>query len=118
MTLSLDLILDLALLGTAVAIVAFLLPFVYLRNFGVAFVVGVLVSLFNTAIMWGLGQLGISFQPNMLTLAHLVLTTVSLLLADKLLGGFRLRSFWGAMVFALLVILLDLGLNQLLNAVF
>lgn len=118
MTLSLALILDLAIFGVAVAIIAYLLPFVYLRNLGVGFMVAVLVSVFNVGMMWVLNQVGISLNTNVLTVAHLVLTTISLLLADKLMTGFRLRSFWNALVFALLVILLDLGLNQVVNMIF
>ncbi|MEM7368546.1 MAG: phage holin family protein [Bacteroidota bacterium] len=118
MTITLDLIIEFLLLGVAVAVVAYLLPFIYIRNFGTAVLVGVLVSVFNAGILWILNQAGISLNTGALTLAHLVLTTVSILVVDKILTGFRVKQMWGAAVFGILVILINLGLNQLLSNIF
>lgn len=118
MAITLELIVEFLLLGAAVAIVAFLLPFIYIRNFGTAVLVGVLVSVFNAGILWMLNQVGISLNTGALTIAHLILTTVSILIVDKILTGFRVNQMWGAAVFGVLVILINLGLNQLLGSIF
>ncbi|MEM8901621.1 MAG: phage holin family protein [Bacteroidota bacterium] len=103
------------ILGASVASVAYLLPFVYVRNFGNALGVGILVSLFNAGILWGLQQLGVSLNVGYLTIANLILTTISVLLSDKIMKGFRVRHNWGAIAFGLLVILLNLGIHHFLG---
>ena len=115
MALTLNLLMNWLILGASVASVAYLLPFVYVRNFEKALWVGILVSLFNAGIVWGLLQLGVSLNVGSLTIANLVITTVSVLLSDKIMKGFRLRHNWGAIAFGLLAILLNLGIHHFLG---
>ncbi|MEM9936329.1 MAG: phage holin family protein [Bacteroidota bacterium] len=115
MSITLNLVIDWLILGASVASVAYLLPFVYVRNFGNALLVGILVSLFNAGILWGMSVLGVNLNVGYLTIANLILTTISVLLSDKIMKGFRIRNSWGALVFGLLVILINLGIHHLLG---
>ncbi len=117
MALTLNLLINWLILGASVASVAYLLPFVYVRNFENALWVGLLVSLFNAGILWGLHQVGGSLHVGSLTIANLAITTLSVLLSDKIMKGFRLRHNWGAIAFGLLVILLNLGIHHLLGLI-
>ncbi|MCB0841244.1 MAG: phage holin family protein [Bacteroidetes bacterium] len=118
MTITLELIIELLLLGAAIAIAAYILPFVYVRNYSSAVIVGVLIAIINGATVWLLGQLGIGVNAASMTLAGLVLNIFSIMAVDKLLSGFRVRHFWGAAIFAILVIFINFGLNGVLDSVF
>ena len=96
MTITIEFIIELLLLGAAIAIAAYILPFVYVRNYSSAVVVGVLIAIINGATVWLLGQLGIGVNAASMTLAGLVLNIFSIMAVDKLLTGFRVRHFWGS----------------------
>ena len=95
-----------------------LLPFIYVKNYGSAVVIGVLIAIVNGATTWLLGQVGIAVNTASLTLAWLVLNIFSIMLVDKLVAGFRVRHFWGAAIFAVLVIFINFGLTQILSGIF
>ncbi|MEL6674894.1 MAG: phage holin family protein [Bacteroidota bacterium] len=114
---SLAFLLQVFFFGVAVACAAYILPFVYLRNFGVAQVVALLVSLFNIAAVWLLGKAGIYFDLQSVNLAYFMLTTLSLMGADQLLRGFSIKKRWGALGLSLLVVVLNYFLVSLLSQV-
>ena len=118
MSITIEFIVELLLLGAAIAIAAYILPFVYVRNYSSAVIIGILIAIVNSATTWLLGQVGIAVNTASLTLAWLVLNIFSIMLVDKLLTGFRVRHFWGAAIFAVLVILINFGLTQILSGVF
>lgn len=115
-TITLNWIIDVLITGLAIAVVAYLLPNVRVKNYGHAVLVGLLIALVNTLIEWVLGLLGITVTVGSITLVGFLLSIVSILLVDKLWRGFHVRSTLWAAIFAILVVVVDFLLTKVTAA--
>ncbi|MEA3249053.1 MAG: phage holin family protein [Patescibacteria group bacterium] len=95
------------LLTLAVMVVAFLLPGVQLSGLLAAFVVAVVLGLINVVLRPI--ALILTLPVNILTLGLLTLVIDALLvmLAAHIVPGFELASFWWALLFALVLSLVN-----------
>ncbi len=92
-------------IGSAVAVMAFayILPGVEVRNWFVALVVAVVLGLINAILRPIL--LILTLPVNILTLGLLtfVIDALLVMLAARLIDGFTVTAFWWALLFALLM---------------
>lgn len=118
MTISIAFIVEILLLGLAIALAAYFLPFVRVRNYGTAIIVGILIAVVNNVAAWVLAQLGIYVNINSITIVSFLLNIFAIMLVDKFVRGFRVSGFWMATLFALLVIFIHFALRYVLSALF
>ncbi|MGV3508107.1 MAG: phage holin family protein [Sphingobacteriaceae bacterium] len=102
------LIIEILLMGVAVAIAAFLIPGVQVDNFLTAIIAGVLIALVNATIGTILRIL--TFPINILTLGIMsfIITVLMVLLVDSLMDGFNTSGFFAALIFALVLALIKM----------
>jgi len=91
----------------AVIITAYLLPGVQVRDFLTALLVAVVLALLNNFLKPILIILTIPVTILTLGLFLLVINAVIILLADDLIGGFQVNSFWWALLFSFVMSLLN-----------
>ncbi|MBC7913396.1 MAG: phage holin family protein [Pyrinomonadaceae bacterium] len=102
------LIIEILLMGVAVAVAAYLLPGVTVDGFFSALIAGVLIALANATIGTILRLL--TFPVNILTLGIMsfIITVLMVLLVDSLMGGFNTSGFFSAMLFAIVLALIKM----------
>ncbi|WP_276359268.1 phage holin family protein [Daejeonella sp. H1SJ63] len=102
------LIIEILLMGAAVAIAAHLLPGVDVTNFWSAIIAGVLIALANATIGTILRIL--TFPINFLTLGlvSFIITVLMVLLVDSLMDTFNTEGFFSAMLFAIVLALINM----------
>lgn len=103
-----SLLLEILLMGVAVAIAAFLIPGVTVDGFLSAILAGVLIALANATIGFILRIL--TFPINILTLGLMsfIITVLMVLLVDSLMDGFNTSGFFSALIFALVLALIKI----------
>ena len=101
-------IIEILLMGIAVAVAAYLLPGVSVEGFWSAIIAGVLIALANATIGTILRIL--TFPINFLTLGLMsfVITVLMVLLVDNLMDSFNTNGFLSALLFALLLSVLNM----------
>ncbi len=103
-------VIEVLLNGLAISLTAFLLPFVKVKNFGTAILVGILISLVNYGLWWLLGNLGISFggaEQLGKSLINFFIYVVAILIVDAVMTSFRVSGFIMAAVFAVVVAVIN-----------
>jgi putative membrane protein len=102
------LIIEILLMGAAVAIAAYLLPGVTVDGFISAIIAAVLIALANATIGTILRLL--TFPVNILTLGIMsfIITVLMVLLVDSLMSGFNTNGFFSAMLFAIVLALIKM----------
>ncbi len=108
------LIIEILLMGAAVAIAAYLIPGVTVDNYWSAIIAGALIAIANSTIGTILRVL--TFPVNFLTLGLMsfTITVLMVLLVDNLMTSFNTRGFWSACIFAIVLSLIKMifgGLN-------
>ena len=93
-------ILEILLIGAAVAVAAFLIPGVSVDGFLSAIIAGLLLALANATIGFILRIL--TFPINILTLGLMsfIITVLMVLLVDSLMDSFNTSGFLSALIFA------------------
>jgi putative membrane protein len=109
------LIIEILLMGVAVAIAAFLIPGVTVDGFLSAIIAGVLIALANATI--GTILRIIAFPITILTLGlfSFIITVLMVLLVDRFMDGFNTSGFLSAMLFALVLAVIKMvfgGMNR------
>jgi len=101
-------IIELLLMGIAVAVAAYLLPGVTVDGFLSALIAAVLIALANATIGTILRIL--TFPVNILTLGIMsfIITVLMVLLVDSLMSGFNTSGFFSAMLFAIVLALIKM----------
>lgn len=101
-------ILEILLMGAAVAIAAFLIPGVTVDGFLTAILAGILIAVVNATIGTILRIL--TFPINFLTLGLMsfVITVLMVLLVDSIMDGFNTGGFLSALIFALVLSLIKM----------
>lgn len=107
------LILEILLMGAAVAIAAFLIPGVQVDGFLNAVLAGILIALANATIGTILRIL--TFPINFLTLGLMsfIITVLMVLLVDNLMDSFNTDSFWAAFIFAVVLSIIKMVFGAL-----
>ena len=100
-------ILRLLLSALAVLLLANILPGVRVDSYGIAVLVAVVLSLLNLIVKPLLIILTLPVTLITLGLFLLVINAVIILLASKLVTGFSVDGFWTALLFSLLLSLLQ-----------
>lgn len=102
------LIIEILLMGAAVAIAAYLLPGVSVNGFWSAIVAGILIALANATI--GTILRIFTFPINFLTLGlvSFIITVLMVLLVDQLMDDFNTQGFLSALVFAIVLALVQM----------
>ncbi len=114
-----NLIINWLLLAAAVWITALILPGFKVRGFGGALVVGAVFGLLNWAIGWllfiaiGIGTLGLGFLLAFVT--RWVVDAIVLKITDALTQSLKIRSFFWALMGALVMSLLGTAGEYLLG---
>jgi putative membrane protein len=109
-------IISLLLTGLVVAIASYVIPGVQVAGFGWAVVTGLVIGLVN-AIVGGLLRL-FTFPLNWLTfgLVSFIITVLMVMLSDSIMGSkFDVNGFWNAMLFAIVVAILEMLIGKLRN---
>ncbi len=97
----------------AVLVTAYILPGVELQDFLTAIVVAVVLALLNNFLKPLLIILTIPVTVVTLGLFLLVINAVIILLADDLISGFEVGSFWWALLFSIILSLINSFFNKL-----
>lgn len=102
------LIIEILLMGVAVALAAYFLPGVEVRGFGNAILAGILIALANATIGTILRLL--TFPINFLTLGLMsfIITVLMVLLVDSLMDSFNTSGFLSALIFAVVLALIKM----------
>jgi putative membrane protein len=103
------------LLANAIAVLltAYLLPGVDIKDFLTAIVVAAVLALLNNFLKPILVILTIPVTIITLGLFLLVINAVIILLADDLIGGFTVDSFWWALLFSIILSIINSLFNRL-----
>ena len=113
-TIPLEWIFEVLINGLAISIAAWLLPFVSIKNFPLAVIVGILISIVNYLIWWGLESAGVSFAGSDMMargLINIFIYAVSILIVDSFIKNFKVSDILMAAVFALVVSALNIALS-------
>lgn len=86
---------------------AYILPGVHVRNFTTAIIVAIILALLNAFLKPVLVILTIPVTVITLGLFLLVINAVIILLCAKLVDGFRVDGFWYAMLFSVVLSLIN-----------
>lgn len=97
----------------AIMITAYLLPGIILKGFFVALVVAVVLGLFNTILKPILIVLTLPINILTLGLFTLVINAGLIMLTSKVVDGFSVQSFWWALLFSLILSLINAILHAL-----
>ncbi len=108
-----NLLIKLILSAVAVIVVSYLLPGVYIDDFWSAFILAVVLSLLNYVVKPILVILTIPLTVVTLGLFLLVINALIILMADSIIDGFIVEGFWWALLFSLLLSLVNSLLTDL-----
>ncbi|MBU5637099.1 phage holin family protein [Geomonas sp. Red69] len=100
--------------GLAIVITAYLLPGVRLSGFGAALIAALVLGLINTFIKPVLMLLTLPLNILTLGLLTFVINALVIMLTSALVSGFSVAGFWWALLFSLVLSVV----NFLLNAIF
>jgi putative membrane protein len=97
------------LLVNAVGIFVFgaILRGVYVKNFGTAIIVAIVLGLLNAFVKPILTFLSLPFIILTLGLFVLIINTLIVMLTDWLIEGLKIKNFWWALLFSVLMSLLN-----------
>lgn len=107
------LLINILISGLAVYIASYLLPGVMLDGFGAAIIVGIVLGIVNTVVKPILVLLTLPITIVTLGLFAFVINALMVLLVDALIPGFSVASFWTAIIFSLVLSVVNWFLNSL-----
>ncbi|HXH99679.1 MAG TPA: phage holin family protein [Sphingobacteriaceae bacterium] len=96
-------LLEILLMGAAVAVAAYLIPGVSVDGFLTAILAGILIAVVNATI-GGILRI-LTFPINIITLGLMsfIITVLMVLLVDRIMDGFNTNGFISALIFALVL---------------
>lgn len=107
------LIVKILLTGVAALLAAYILPGVQIAGFGSALILAVVLALLNAIVRPILVILTIPVTIITLGLFLLVINALIILLADALIGGFNVDGFLWALIFSLVLSLIEAVLDMI-----
>ncbi|TLM69235.1 MAG: phage holin family protein [Deltaproteobacteria bacterium] len=102
-----------AVSGAAIIITAYLLPGVAVEGFFAALVTALVLGLINAVIRPVLFVLTLPFNILTLGLFTLVINALLIMLADAIVPGFAVRGFWWALLFGVVLAIVNFALSPL-----
>ena len=108
-----NILIKIFLSAIAVIIASYLLPGVVVDGFITAVIVAVLLALLNSSVKPLLIILTIPLTVFTLGLFLLVINALIILMADAIVPGFEVHNFWWALIFSLLLSLINTLLTDL-----
>ncbi|MDO6391957.1 phage holin family protein [Pontibacter sp. BT731] len=106
-------IIKILLAGVAALLAAYILPGVQIDGFGAALILAVVLALLNAVVRPILVILTIPVTVLTLGLFLLVINALIILLADYLIGGFHVDGFLWALIFSLVLSLIEAVLDMI-----
>ena len=109
-------IISLFVTGLVIALAAYVVPGAHVASFGWAIITGLVIGFVN-GVFGSILRL-FTFPLNWLTfgLVSFIITTLMILLSDKIMGNkFEVDGFWSAALFAIVVAIIEMIINQLLD---
>lgn len=106
-------VLKILLSSVAVVLTAYLLPGVAVDGFATAIIIAVILSLLNVTVKPLLIILTIPITVVTLGIFLLVINAIIVLIASSLVGGFVVDGFWWALLFSLLLSIVNALLSDL-----
>lgn len=109
------LIAELLILGLVVLIGAYIVPGVYVKDFGSAMIAAILIALVNASLGFVLRIL--TFPVNFLTLGlvSFVITVCMILLVSRYMDGFQVAGFLTAAIFAIVTAVLKMAMRAVIS---
>lgn len=107
-------ILNLLISGLAVAIASYLTPGAHVDGYLTAIIVAVVLAIVNSTIGPILKLLTLPLNILTLGLMSLVINVLMVLLVAEIVPGFTLDGFWTALVFAIILALINMVLGGIL----
>ncbi|MEQ6165616.1 MULTISPECIES: phage holin family protein [unclassified Ekhidna] len=108
-----NILVKILLSSIAVIIASYLLPGVYVDDFITAVIVAVLLALLNSSVKPLLILFTIPLTVFTLGLFLLVINALIILMADAIVPGFEVYGFWWALIFSLLLSLINALLSDI-----
>lgn len=105
-----NVLLNLLISGLAVAIASYLTPGAHVDGYLTAVIVAVVLAIVNTIIVPILNILTLPLNILTLGLFSLIINVLMVLLVAKLVPGFVIDGFWVALVFAVVLALVNMVL--------
>jgi putative membrane protein len=99
----------------AIGISAYLIPGVYIDGFVTALVLAVVIGIINITLKPILFFLTLPITILTLGLFALIINALVILLASAIVPGFQIQSFFTAVVFSIVLSLVNLILNRLVH---
>ncbi len=97
----------------AILVTAYLLPGVELRGFGTALVVAVVLGIVNAVVKPILVIFTLPITILTLGLFTLVINALLIMLVSSLVSGFKVEGFWTALVFSLVLSVVNFFLHRI-----
>ena len=110
-----NLLLRILITGGLVLLIAHFMPGVHVASFTTALIVAVVLGLLNIFIKPILVILTLPVTIVTLGLFLLVINAVIILLCTNIVGGFSVDSFWTALIFSIILSLLQSIMNGILG---
>ena len=108
-----NILVKILLSSIAVIIASYLLPGVYVDDFITAVIVAVLLALLNSSVKPLLILFTIPLTVFTLGLFLLVINALIILMADAIVPGFEVYGFWWALIFSLVLSLINALLSDI-----
>ena len=102
-----NIIIKLLLSGISVFLTAWLLPGVALEGFGIALIVAIILGLLNAIVKPILVLLTLPVTILTLGLFLLVINGLIIMMCDGLIGGFSVENFWWALLFSIIMTIVN-----------
>jgi putative membrane protein len=110
-----NLLLRILITGGLVLLIAYFMPGVHVASFTTALIVAVVLGLLNIFIKPILVILTLPVTIVTLGLFLLVINALIILLCTNIVGGFHVDSFWTALIFSIILSLLQSIMNGILG---
>ena len=110
-----NLIIKIVVTAILVMLIASFIPGIHVAGFTTALIVAVVLGLLNIFIKPILVVLTLPATVFTLGLFLLVINAVIILLCAKIVGGFRVDSFWTALLFSIILSVLQSSMYKLLG---
>ena len=102
-----EIIIKILINGLAVFLTAYLLRGVSIKNFGHALLVAVVLAIVNAILKPILVILTIPITILTLGLFILVINALLIMLVDAILSGFKVKNFWWALLFSIILSIIN-----------
>ena len=108
-------LLNLLLSGLAVFVSGRMIPGVVVEGYGTSIVVAIILAIVNAIIKQILLILTLPINIMTLGLFSLVINAIVILIVDAMVSGFSVDGFWTALIFSIVLSLVNMAISALLR---